>query len=93
MHHNQGMSAVRSINAITFATALMAESIAFYEALGFELKFGGPTSPFSTLASGTCFVNLTRVERPEDVETSWGRVIFHVEDVDELYERATAAVS
>ena len=91
MHHNLGMSGVRSINAITLATAAMGESIDFYQALGFGLVFGGPDAPFSTLSSGECFVNLTGVEHPDDVETAWGRVIFHVEDVDALYEQATAA--
>lgn len=91
MHHNRPMTGVRSINAITFATADMAGSIDFYQGLGFVLSFGGYNAPFSTLAQGDCFVNLTSVGRAEDVETRWGRVIFHVDDVDALYEAACAA--
>ncbi|MFT5530835.1 MAG: catechol 2,3-dioxygenase-like lactoylglutathione lyase family enzyme [Candidatus Poriferisodalaceae bacterium] len=84
--------AVHSINAITFRVAEMARSVEFYETLGFELQFGGSSSPFSTLASGECFVNLTS-EEDESVESGWGRVIFHVDsldDVDALHDRAIA---
>lgn len=92
MRQNSGMTGVRSINAITFATADMAASVTFYRALGFELTYGGAADDrFSTLSSGECFVNLTAVEHPDDVETRWGRVIFHVDDVDELYAQAVAA--
>ncbi|MDG2113320.1 MAG: VOC family protein [Actinomycetota bacterium] len=85
------MTGVRSINAITFATADMTASIDFYRGLGFEVTFGGVQAPFSTLSQGDCFVNLTSVAAPEDVQTRWGRVIFHVDDVDALYESAVAA--
>ena len=85
------MGGVRSISAITLGTADMDASLNFYRALGFRSTFGGPTSPFCTLASGSCYVNLMLVASPADVETGWGRVIFHVESVDELYEQAVAA--
>jgi catechol 2,3-dioxygenase-like lactoylglutathione lyase family enzyme len=79
---------IESINAITFRVKDMARSIDFYLALSFELRFGGSDEKFSSLASGSCFVNLMVAD---PVETGWGRVIFHVDDVDTLFELALAA--
>ncbi len=85
------VSNIRSINAITLRTADMAASVEFYVALGFQLSFGGEDAPFSTLRSGDCFVNLIGVPSAAEVETGWGRVIFHVTDVDALYQRVLDA--
>ncbi len=85
------MAGIESINAITLRTADMAASVHFYEALGFELSYGGGDAPFSTLLSGQCFVNLIAVPTSDDVETGWGRVIFHVDEVDVIYQRALDA--
>ena len=85
------MAGVESINAITLRTPDMAASVRFYEALGFRLSYGGDNTPFSTLRSGECFVNLIAVDSPAEAETGWGRVIFHVDDVDALYQRALDA--
>jgi catechol 2,3-dioxygenase-like lactoylglutathione lyase family enzyme len=82
------MGHVESINAITLNTLDMPASVTFYEALGFRLTFGGRDAEFVSLASGGCFVNLVRVANPADVRAGWGRVIFHVDDVDALYKRA-----
>lgn len=84
------MAQVESINAITLNTLDMPASVAFYGALGFRLTFGDAGSDFVTLASGGCFVNLARVTDRHDVKAGWGRVIFHVDDVDALYEQALA---
>ena len=81
------MARVESINAVTLHTVDMAASVTFYTALGFTISFGGEEAPFTTMSSGGCHVNLTA----EGATCAWGRVIFHVDDVDELYERATAA--
>lgn len=81
---------IESINAITLATHDMARAVAFYRALGFEPVYGGPSAEFTSLKGGACFVNLTR--QPEGRRWSWwGRVIFHVADVDGLFARARAA--
>ncbi|WP_419946571.1 VOC family protein [Candidatus Poriferisodalis sp.] len=85
------MTGVESINAITLRTAVMATSVRFYEDLGFRLTYGGSDAPFSTLRSGECFVNLIAVSSPAEAETGWGRVIFHVDDVDALYQQALDA--
>ena len=81
------MAQVKSINAVTLHTVDMAASVGFYAHLGFTVTFGGETASFTTMSSGDCHVNLTT----EGVTCSWGRVIFHVDDVDGLYERAVAA--
>ena len=85
------MTGVESINAITLRTADMAASVGFYAALGFRMTYGGDGAPFSTLRSGECYVNLIAVGSPAEAETGWGRVIFHVDDVDALYQRAIDA--
>lgn len=76
-----------TISALTLATHDMARAVAFYEALGFVLKFGGPEAAFSSFQVGAGHLNLTRVGR--EVQWSWwGRVVFHVADVDATYRRA-----
>jgi len=81
------------INAITLTTSRMGESIHFYESLGFHVAHGDEASDFVTMAYGAerkCFVNLIAVATDAEVATGWGRVIFHVDDVDALYERLIA---
>jgi len=81
---------VESINAITLATHDMASAVAFYRQLGFGLVYGSEDASFTSLRSGGCFVNL--ILQPDGRKWSWwGRVIFHVSDVDELHARAIAA--
>ncbi|SUZ73432.1 uncharacterized protein METZ01_LOCUS26286, partial [marine metagenome] len=82
---------VKRIDAITLATVDMAESIGFYEALGFIVSFGSASDSFVTLDSGFCFVNLWAVEETADPHIWWGRVIFHVDDVDQVYQKALDA--
>ena len=43
---------VETISAVTLLTADMAPAVAFYDALGFELLYGGPTASFSSFAVG-----------------------------------------
>ena len=78
------------ISAITLATHDMARAAAFYQALGFVLKFGGPDAPFTSFQVGSGHLNLTSM--PAGREWSWwGRVILHVYDVDAQYARAVSA--
>ena len=75
------------ISAVALSTHDMTASVAFYRALGFVLAFGGEDAPFSTLRCGTSFLNL--VSKPNQaVPEWWGRVIFHVSDVDAIYALA-----
>lgn len=77
-----------SLSAVTLGVTDMGGSCAFYEALGFERLSGGPAAGFSSYAIGSSFLNLQLVEV---TETSWGRFIVHVDDVDAMHQRATAA--
>lgn len=76
------------LSAVTLATSDMARAVAFYRSLGFELRSGGEDAPFTTfdLAGGAAF-NL-ELQPPERSWSWWGRVIFHVDDVDAMYRRA-----
>lgn len=80
---------VEGLSAITFSTRDMGEAVRFYRALGFSLLHGGETEPFTSFAAGASFVNLT-VETHGPISW-WGRVIFHVSDVDAMYQKAVAA--
>lgn len=75
------------ISAITLATHDMARAVAFYEALGFVLKFGGPVARFTSFRIGSGYLNLMSMP-VEQVWGEWGRVIFYVDDVDAFYAQA-----
>lgn len=80
---------IESLSAITLATRDMRRAFHFYAALGFPLKSGGPDAPFTSFAFGNAFLNLT-TEQSEPIRF-WGRVIFHVSDVDAMYRKAVDA--
>lgn len=79
---------IEQVSAITLFVTDMARACAFYEALGFRLKFGGPTAGFTSLYAGTGFLNLALAE---SVSPCWGRAIFHVDDVDAAHRQAITA--
>lgn len=81
---------LEGISAITLATRDMGGAVAFYEALGFVLKFGGPAAPFTSFQAGSGYLNLTKVAA-ETPASWWGRAIFYVDDVDAQYRRACSA--
>jgi catechol 2,3-dioxygenase-like lactoylglutathione lyase family enzyme len=81
---------IESISAITLATHDMARAVRFYGALGFDLARGGEASDFTTFCAGPGYLNL--IVQGDDKRWSWwGRIIFHVEDVDAVFDRARAA--
>jgi len=81
---------IEGLSAITLATHEMRRAVRFYQALGFEVLYGGEASSFTSFRAGTSYLNL--ITQPADRQWSWwGRVIFYVADVDELYEHARAA--
>jgi catechol 2,3-dioxygenase-like lactoylglutathione lyase family enzyme len=81
---------IDSISAITLATHDMASSVQFYRSLGFEMLYGGETASFTSFRAGHGYLNL--ITQSEEKQWSWwGRVIFHVSDVDILYEQALKA--
>jgi catechol 2,3-dioxygenase-like lactoylglutathione lyase family enzyme len=79
---------VESLSAVTLATHDMARSVHFYRALGFELRYGGEDAPFTSFNVGNSYLNIVAVSE-DQAWTWWGRVIFHVSDVDAMYTRAT----
>jgi catechol 2,3-dioxygenase-like lactoylglutathione lyase family enzyme len=80
----------RGLSAVTLHVTDMARSFAFYESLGFALHYGGPEATFSSFAVGPLsYLNLQLVDaRPGP---AWGRVIVHVDDVDETHARCLDA--
>lgn len=81
---------IESLSAITLATHDMGRAVRFYEALGFERLYGGEESTFTSYKVGSGYLNLT--SQPAERRWQWwGRVIFHVNDVDALYRRVLGA--
>jgi catechol 2,3-dioxygenase-like lactoylglutathione lyase family enzyme len=81
---------IECISAITLATHDMARAVGFYRELGFTIHFGGEQASFTSLRAGSSYLNL--ILQPAERQWSWwGRVIFHVGDVDALYAFALAA--
>lgn len=78
---------IESIDAVTLATHDMATSVEFYRSLGFEVRHGGPDASFTSLHVGPGYLNLI-AQPPEVAWAWWGRLIFHVSDVDAIYRRA-----
>jgi catechol 2,3-dioxygenase-like lactoylglutathione lyase family enzyme len=86
---DQSETSIESISAITLATHDMARAVRFYRGLGFTLRYGGEEASFTSFTVGTGHLNLV-VPSPERRWSWWGRVIFWVADVDELYARAVS---
>lgn len=81
---------IESISAVTLATHDMGRAVRFYTSLGFDIIFGGEASSFTSLRAGPGYLNL--IAQGEEKRWSWwGRIIFYVDSVDALYERALAA--
>lgn len=78
---------IQCMSAVTLATHDMARSVRFYRALGFTLRYGGETARFTSFAVGAGSLNLI-AQPAERTGPWWGRVIFHVTDVDALYALA-----
>lgn len=82
--------AIESLSAITLATHDMGRAVAFYETLGFERLYGGESADFTSFRAGDGYLNLI-LDRGDARPNWWGRVIFHVTDVDRTYRQALAA--
>jgi catechol 2,3-dioxygenase-like lactoylglutathione lyase family enzyme len=81
---------IEGISAVTLATHDMARAVRFYRALGFTLRYGGERSSFTSFHAGSGYLNL--IAQPAGRSWSWwGRVIFHVSDVDAFHARALTA--
>src|SRR3954447_20502856 len=81
---------IEGLSAISLATHDMSRAVRFYQALGFELLYGGEAAAFTSFLAGASHLNL--IAQPAERQWSWwGRVIFYVADVDGLYARARSA--
>lgn len=76
------MEPIEALSAVTLATADMAASVRFYEAVGFRTVVGGADAPFTTFRAGSGFLNLQLDPEHAPVPAIWGRAIFWVADVD-----------
>ena len=82
---------VERISAVTLLTVNMVEAVAFYQALGFLLLYGGPEAPFTSFRVGAGYLNLQLDTVGSPRRAVWGRVVFWVDDVDAMYRLALAA--
>jgi catechol 2,3-dioxygenase-like lactoylglutathione lyase family enzyme len=81
---------IEALSAITLATHDMGRAVAFYRALGFVVLHGGADADFTSFEAGAGYLNL--IAQPAARRWSWwGRVIFHVDDVDAIYRTALEA--
>lgn len=81
-----GALRIEALSAVTLATTDMGRALGFYASLGFSLTRGGPDAPLSSFQLGPVAFNL--IAQPHHAIEGWGRVIFHVSDVDACYARA-----
>jgi catechol 2,3-dioxygenase-like lactoylglutathione lyase family enzyme len=84
-----GLPRIESISAATLFTGDMARAVAFYDALGFRLRYGGPQDTFTSYTVGDGYLNLSAESDPR--APAWGRLILYVSDVDAMHRRALDA--
>ena len=76
---------VERISAVTLKVASMPTSMRFYrDLLGLEIIYGGEDAYFSSLRTRDGIYPILNLERGNPV-TRWGRLIFHVPDVDRFW--------
>jgi catechol 2,3-dioxygenase-like lactoylglutathione lyase family enzyme len=81
---------VERISAVTLKVTDMARSVHFYnEILGLEVIYGGPDSSFTSLRTAGAQDVILNLEQGA-CSSGWGRLIFHVKDVDELWTHLKA---
>jgi catechol 2,3-dioxygenase-like lactoylglutathione lyase family enzyme len=72
---------IEKISAVTLCVANMMKSVRFYrDVLGMELLYGGEEASFSSSRER---LNLEQ----GDTVTRWGRIVFHVTNMDMLMSR------
>jgi catechol 2,3-dioxygenase-like lactoylglutathione lyase family enzyme len=76
---------IEKISAITFRVSNMQASVQFYRnVLGMELLYGGEHASFSSLRASDSESAILNLEQA-DTMSRWGRLIFHVTDVDAFW--------
>ena len=85
-HTLRGMKpTIEKISAITLHVSNMEASVQFYrDLLGLELLYGGERSSFSSLRAGDSGSAIL-ILKYGHVVPRWGRIIFHVADVDAFW--------
>ena len=74
---------VTKVAGVTLCVRSMTRALLFYkDILGLKLLYGDEDSSFCSFDVNGTYVNLELSER---VETSWGRLIFYCNDVDEVH--------
>jgi catechol 2,3-dioxygenase-like lactoylglutathione lyase family enzyme len=80
---------VEKISAVTFRVSNMEASVHFYrDTLGMEVVYGGEDSGFSSLCVRNEESAILNLEAGVPV-ARWGRLIFHVADVDASWRHLT----
>jgi catechol 2,3-dioxygenase-like lactoylglutathione lyase family enzyme len=74
---------IQQISAVTLAVQDMGRAVAFYQAVGIDVLYGGGQATFTSFRLGSTFLNLMLT--PSYAGSWWGRLIFRVEKVDDLY--------
>ena len=76
---------IEKISAITFRVLNMKASVQFYRnVLGMELLYGGERESFSSLRANDSASAILNLEQGGSA-SGWGRLIFHVADVDAVW--------
>ena len=76
---------IENISAITFRVSNMKASVHFYRnVLGMELLYGGEQASLSSLRANDSKSAILNLEQG-DTASRWGRLIFHVPDVDAFW--------
>jgi catechol 2,3-dioxygenase-like lactoylglutathione lyase family enzyme len=76
---------IEKISGITFRVVNMKASVQFYrDVLGMEMVYGGEQASFSSLRTNDSESAVLNLEQGDRV-SRWGRLIFHVADVDAIW--------
>jgi catechol 2,3-dioxygenase-like lactoylglutathione lyase family enzyme len=76
---------IERVSAITLRVSNMQASVRFYRnVLGMELLYGGEWSGFSSLRANDSESAILNLEQGDSV-LGWGRIVFHVADVDAFW--------
>ncbi len=80
---------VTKISAITLRISDMKKSVNFYSRIpNFKIVYGGSDSQFTSFLiddASKSYLNL-RINEVDAEATHWSRIIFYVDDVDELFD-------
>lgn len=83
-------SPIKAISAVTLVVGDMPRAVAFYEAIGFRIHYGGRDASFTSFHAGDGYLNLQAGDSAQRA-AKWGRVIYHVDDVDAMYAQCVDA--